>query len=255
MTIAFISAVWRRVSLTAVWWQQMDRFRAVFQQHGFETFTAVSGSEPEHAALCRAHGGLWVEHENRPLGAKWNAVAHAALARGADYLFILGSDDFFSTSLLLQYADALKDRVPYVGLDGLYIYSLPLDQLLSFHPRIEGRHLVIQPTPDHPKLMIAYPKNNPTLLGSGRCIQRSLFMNRETYWDADRDHGLDASLARNLVLPLPKLLVRDSDSFAVDVKSGGANIWSFDHLRDTCAPAPPELIHSLPEWEALQCLR
>lgn len=233
----------------------MDRFRAVFRQHGFETFTAVSGSEPEHAALCRAHDGVWVECPNRPVGTKWNTVARAALARGADYLFCLGSDDFFSTPLLLQYAAALKDRVPYVGLSSLYIYSLPLDQLLSFHPRIVGHHLVVQPTPDHAKVLIRYPKGNPTLFGAGRTMHRSLFEGRSAFWDADRDHGLDASLARNLVLPAPRLLVHNLDSFVVDVKGGEENIWSFDHLRDTCAPEAPELIHSLPEWGALRALR
>jgi hypothetical protein len=225
------------------------RWAFVNAGHSAEIF--VAGSEIEHRDLCESNGCQWVEHENEPVGAKWNAVARRALDWAADYIFILGSDDFFSDSLIAEYVDLPRQRVVHAGLRGVYIYEPESDRLLSLMAN-QGRFCT---KPGDSDLRVAKKGSKPAV-GTGRLVHRSCFDWHETYWEPHKNRALDASLQKTLRLPPARLISLSEGRLAVDVKTG-TNIWSFDSLAEVysgCLLESSDILHSLPEWEAIRSL-
>lgn len=117
LRIAVVTPVYRRVRLTALWWQHIERVRRQWAPDRVDVF--VAGDEPEHAVLCAEHGGHWC-HEPNVVSDKFNAAWNAALATAPDYLMVLGSDDFLTIPLSAQIQARMHAADVYFGLRSVY---------------------------------------------------------------------------------------------------------------------------------------
>lgn len=238
MKLAVCAGLWDRHELALPWWRALDRLRRTWQAAGHTVELVVGGSEPAHAAHCRAFGGVWVQTPNRPLGRKLNTTVEAAFWRGADYLLITGADDFLAPAVVEAYLPAIAAGERYVGLRGIYFTELATGRTCLFRGYPSGHWRAGEP------------------LGAGRLLHRSLLLDGRP-WDDDRDKGLDRSMTNRLLLPRATLLDVGPAAVAIDVKTP-ANIWGFDKMAKHADPRvrvdPPELA-TLPEWAELRALR
>lgn len=246
--------MWGRVPLTRVWWKGTIRIRKQFNDAGISTQIFVAGDEPEHSELCRQHEGAWAECENTYLGAKWNQVAKAALKWGADYIFILGSDDFFGPGLIDRYITAIRKNSVHAGLQGIYMYEPRTDRALRLVADTKGNY----PTAPGAVTVRRIHRNKP-VIGAGRLLHRSIFAGHDYYWEPEKNRALDASMTKTLRLPPARLFVPSPEQLAVDIKTE-TNIWSFDTLLDVfkdtgCVLPDSSELHSLPEWQEIRALQ
>lgn len=93
--IAVIAPFWQRDMTTALFFAHMAAHASLCEKHGISLRLIAVGSEGE---ASREMAGLWsdyVEFENQPLGAKFNAGFRAARDFEPDYVMTMGSDTFF----------------------------------------------------------------------------------------------------------------------------------------------------------------
>lgn len=243
MLVAIVAAAWGRPQLIAPWWAQIHRIVDQWDAAGIDTAVIVAGSEPDHEAACLDNGGIWVHSRNRPLGRKHNVAAGVAQSLQADYMFVVGTDDFFSPELIAQYIPLIKDRVLYAGIKGCYFWEPSTDRIGFF----EG-----------------YAPNSGSVnrsLGTGRLIHSSL-LNRVNWqpWDRSVNSGLDHSLECALHYPKATLLQVGPEAVCLDVKTR-QNIWSFNMIAASYPGVGNGLLSSqaillkLPEHAALAALQ
>lgn len=252
MKVALCSAVWGRFDLTALWWRAVSRVRMQLRDADIQSDAIVAGSEDSHEELSYQAGGYWVYSENERLGQKWNDVVNAALRDGADYIFILGSDDFFGPGLIKQYISSIQRGVRYVGMSGLYFYEPTTNRTLLLQADQWGNY---PSAPDACRVQRLKHKRKQTFFGAGRLLHRSFFEGHEQFWKPDICHGLDANMARNLNLPpADELIFTSPEAVLVDVKTR-ENIWSFDKLAAVypfCLQPDASALASLPELSLIR---
>ena len=104
--------------------KHMKEHEAHAAQRGLGLRTYVAGSEGEETRLeAERIGHHYIEVDNDPLGAKFNAAVRMALDDGVDYVLIMGSDTFFMPSLWDQYRDLVNAGIQYVGIRDLYMWD------------------------------------------------------------------------------------------------------------------------------------
>lgn len=260
MKIALCSAVWGRVPLTRIWWKATDRLCYTLRSSGIDARVFVGGSESAHFQLCAtSRHGQWVEAANGQLGEKWNSTARAALAWGADYIFILGSDDFFDDAMIHEYARLATADVPYAAMRTIYMYEPISERAVLFDnaKRLKPSHA---DSPDPSKCQIIFlgeSQKNPALttMGAGRLIHCSFFEGHDTFWSPNKSSGLDASMTATLGLPLAHIVPTET-GIALDVKTA-ENIWSLDSLIEwypDCELPNASILAGLPEWDDIRTL-
>jgi len=79
------------------------------------------GSERKRSKALAVPGTWYIEHRNKPLGKKFNAGIRKALEMGADYVLIMGSDQFADVSMLDKYIELMEEDVPYAGVLDTYV--------------------------------------------------------------------------------------------------------------------------------------
>lgn len=264
MKIALCSAVWGRVPLTRVWWRGIERVVKTFREAGIEAQAFVSGSESAHGRLHLKYeesgvAAPWVEAPNRPLGHKWNLTAQAALAWDADYLFILGSDDFFDDRMVREYARLAQSGMDYAAMRTIYMFEPSSGRAILFD---NAKRLKPSPVdgPHDGKVQIVYlgaSKADPAkvTMGAGRLIHRKFFEGHSEFWEPQKSRALDASMQKLLQLPEAHIISSDI-GIAVDVKTE-ENIWPLDDLIEwypDCALPDTTVLSSLPEWDDIRSL-
>lgn len=238
LRIAVVAALWGRQLLAPLWWQAVDRLAAAWDAAGHTVEVVVGGSEAEHQVRAEAHGAVWVETPNQPLGRKWNNTMAAAFERGADYLLVLGSDDFLAPALVEAYLPHLARGERYIGLAGIYFTDLATGRTCLFRGYAKGHRRYREP------------------VGAGRLLHRSLLLDGRP-WDELKERGLDSSMTERLQLPAAALLPVGPHAVAVDIKTA-ENLWRFHRVvRSAGGPVQvdPAFLASLPEWEGLRSLR
>lgn len=78
----------------------------LLNKNGMAFVVCVGG--PEEREVCESAGAFFVEHENRPLGKKWNAGFQKASELACDGVVFVGSSDWLSDNWM----DVM---VPYMG--------------------------------------------------------------------------------------------------------------------------------------------
>jgi hypothetical protein len=106
-----VTPVWRRYELTRVcMMQRAEMVKGLREKYGIECVVVYVGDEPEHEGAAREYGFEWVEHDNKGLGAKWNAGYKRARDLGCTHVMAMGSDGFLHESVIGE-APLYDDRV------------------------------------------------------------------------------------------------------------------------------------------------
>lgn len=171
MNIVVITTLWRRPEIAGL-------MLARLQKQGM--CVVAAGSEGETSRrLAEDHGAHYIEWENKPLGAKWNAALRAAKAFDPDGVVVLGSDNFVSSSLFSAWERGLATGIEYMGLIDGWMY-MPADEKFVYWPGYVGLR-----------------RNEP--LGSSRCYSRELLDRVDWHlWEDHLDRNLDDSVTRFL---------------------------------------------------------
>lgn len=206
MQIAVLTAVWRRYTLTALYWQWMTHLRAWWAPHDVHAFVAVS--DDEHESMAQNAGARTIRVLNAPAGQKFSAVLMAA--RDHDAVLVMGSDDF----LCRRTADALLAActvtgATYVGLEDLYFLRAVTGSVRYWSGH--GAHRRGEPA------------------GCGRLFHRNLLEACDwKLWPRDRHRGFDApSHAVAAAHAEPHVIcLREIGGTALDVKTAvNLNLW------------------------------
>jgi hypothetical protein len=219
--IGVLITLWKRPGLAGL---VLSRCKSIKEKLSplLDLEVMVVGSEGEASrVLAAANGFEYLECNNNPLGAKYNAGLRALKERDVDAVVLVGSDDFVDHRLFSTYAAGLRAGYALLGI--LDMYLLDLENLRTCYWRGYG------------------PRGGRQgeSLGLGRCISRSLLDQVNwTLWDDTLNRGLDGSMIERLAshllasperFPLGTFSIREHGISAIDVKSD-VNLWSFDEM-------------------------
>ena len=125
INITIVTPVWQRPLLTAIYLRHLTRLVQSARGYGFNLGAVIVGSErgASYGLVQKLTSFNYVEHPNKPLGAKFNKGVEKALERGADYVLIMGSDQFVRPSIFKEYAAAIEAGHEYVGVHDTYIWD------------------------------------------------------------------------------------------------------------------------------------
>lgn len=179
MIFAVHIACWQRLELFDLVLQQLQIVRA--QLEPLHTLrVVVAGSEGDKSrAVAEGRDALYVEVQNRPLGAKVNAAVKACAAFRPDGVVGLGSDDLVTAGLFRHWASCLEHDTGYMGVRDLYCYDVA-QQRLVYWPGYRG-------------------KRSGEAVGAGRCLSAALV--EKLGWapfKGELNLNLDASLMARL---------------------------------------------------------
>lgn len=82
-----------------------------------------SGDGPEEKKLCESLGAVWVHHNNKPLGAKWNASFYKAKDYNPDAVVFVGSSDWISDDWFSSMRPHVE-KYGFAGVPGCYMADL-----------------------------------------------------------------------------------------------------------------------------------
>lgn len=230
MRIVIPTCMWQRPAVFEVYARGIRRLR---RSSKHEIVAIMCGSEGEVSeSLARKHGFPYIEFQNRPLGAKYNARMLFASAFDPDYVLMLGSDDIISTDLLKAYEKEMEKGTDFMGILDLYIYNVATKQTTYCQGYTNER---VGET-----------------VGVGRCLSRNLLQQLNWQpWIDSRNSSLDGAMMTKLgSLNYSKKTFRlkELDAFAMDIKSGN-NISPFRIDKDHVLTNPELMYNYLPKRE------
>jgi hypothetical protein len=199
---AIVTAVHGRREVTQMF---VDHYR------DWDVLKICVASTDDDVQFMRDNGWHVVQHENRPLGAKWNAVIRFALEFEWEQLIQVGSDDLMNPKYL-----NFANHVAFGGVKTLYFWEKESGECMKY----------------------TYVGNRKDyILGAGRVMSRYVV---ETVWKETEgelfpnhyNKGLDSGSELHIKLSgFKPELIQLPYPMIVDVKSG-ENIWSFKTLKD-----------------------
>jgi len=100
MRLVFVQAAWRRYEVTRLALAQRAHLCGELAGRGIEA-TAVIVADDDNLAIAAEFGFATVERDNAQLGRKFNdGLEHACVELEADYVVLIGSDDWMHIDLL-----------------------------------------------------------------------------------------------------------------------------------------------------------
>lgn len=208
-----------RIGLSIPTWKRPEITRCVMEYY---RSLAIDGIEFVLTAVD-SEGNDWpgwqtFQVPNTAVSDKYNAGAQILREFGPDWSLMIGSDDFISP----QYFELLRDLGPeieYVEFETLYVVDPGTWR--CFHAKFR--------------------------VGAGRALRAS-FMDRIGWqpWPGDpRSRNVDGMMYAHTAGLKSKLIIPDTEKrnfAAVDVKTPGVNIWSYDDLWPR-----------VPKWSRREC--
>ena len=179
MKIVVLTALWKRPEIASLMLSNLQQIRQELEGTVDLEVLAVGSEGAESARLAGEHGALYVEHQNQPLGAKWNVGLIAVQPLNPDAVLVFGSDNFPDTRLIYQWAEFLWEGYDYLGFLDAYIMHVPSWRMIrwfGYHNHRRGESI-----------------------GSGRCYSRRL-LDRAGWslWNGSLQKGLDWSVTQKL---------------------------------------------------------
>lgn len=171
--LAVVCAFWRRPQLTAAMFAWTARMAK--RCNGFDMDLIAVGSEGESSRQCAEQAGwFYVEVPNEPLGRKWQSGVDVAMARGANAVMLLGSDDFGTEHVFRAAAKAIfEDDATVFGFSDFYFIG-------------QGPRACYWPGYTESSGRMGEP------MGAGRTFSRELLdAVRGRLWHDDLERGLD----------------------------------------------------------------
>jgi len=215
MKIVVITCLWKREDVAKLMLDNLRWRKEQVAGDGIEVEVLACGSEGlKSQTLARSHGAHYMEYENQPLGAKFNAALLGAQGFNPDAVMVLGSDNLVNAEIFRAWAKYLDAGKEYLGfLDG-YMFDTVSHLLVQWHGYKRQMRL-----------------GEP--LGSGRCYSRSL-LNRAEWklWDSRKRESLDWSVTQRMKTLKPDYMFGRMEDF--DIRHIGLktpeNICSFRNL-------------------------
>jgi len=243
-SIALLTCLWRRWPLTGLVLAHYADLRESMADRLTLELVCVGSEGDVSRTAAEAAGAHYLEHDNLPLGAKFNAGLTLARSLETEAVLIAGSDDLADVQLLERYRCGLVEGARFMGLRDMYFLDLRTRRLCFWPGYKPG------------------PRYGDTL-GFGRLIHRELLDTLDwQLWDDALSKGLDASMSARLQphlydwarFPSRTLRCMEDSVVAVGVKSD-TNIWTFDQVAAVTRPrrldAMPFIRNHFPSLEAL----
>jgi hypothetical protein len=241
MRLAIVTAVWGRPQTTAIFWRGAQRLAAAWAPHTTTVYAA--GSQAMHRELAAQYGGVFVEHDNEPLSAKFNSACRRAMDDGAEYLIILGSDDLISPQLATLMREAMEADVTYVGATGCFF---------------------VEPRTRRAAQIVGHASRSRwgETVGPGRVVhRRAVEQAGGRLWPLKVRYGLDWRMTLRLQWSgtpgTDRQFPLTETAFIADIK-GPENVWSYDKVaRHTHIVIPADyeaILAELPEAPWLRAL-
>jgi len=95
--------------------------RRLLQKNGLKHVICVGG--PEEESVCLSEGAYFIEHENRPLGKKWNAGFNFARHLNIEGVVFVGSSDWLSDNWMDEITP-LMGEYDLVGKPDFYMVDI-----------------------------------------------------------------------------------------------------------------------------------
>lgn len=115
MRIAAVIAVHGRLPLLE------HTIRRLYKKNKVDYVICVGG--PEEESVCKYAGAIFIHHENKPLGKKWNAGFLEAKKLNPDACIFVGSSDWLSDNWL-EYSCLYVDQYDLVGKPDFYLLDI-----------------------------------------------------------------------------------------------------------------------------------
>lgn len=96
--------------------------RRLYVKNGCEK-VICAGDQPEDKKLCESLGAVWVTHNNRPLGAKWNSSFYKAKDFNPDAVLFVGSSDWLSDNWITTMRPHVEQH-GFAGVPGCYMADI-----------------------------------------------------------------------------------------------------------------------------------
>lgn len=135
MNFVLVMPIYRRPKLTSFvlrhWHRQIHRLRGQVNLH----LVCVGSEGGESSSLITGLTDVmsYIEHENEPLSAKWNAGVQVAKHIRPDAVISVGSDDILSDEILLAFQAKLLEGHDLIGLRDLWFFDIA-KQYLGYWP-------------------------------------------------------------------------------------------------------------------------
>lgn len=205
MKIAFVSAVWKRHEVFELFAHGVVLLQKSFPLIQIQAF--VAGSEGAASKrVVEKFGFGYVETPNQPLGKKMNVAVMASKKWAPDFCVLLGSDDIIAPSLFSLYLKEAINKTDYTYLLDCYFFDVTTKKGLYWG---------------------GYDKthNRGHAAGIGRMLSNRLMtaIGWRPWYDDKMHHVLDTAMNQKLshISHTKRAInLRDSNAFALDIKSG-----------------------------------
>jgi hypothetical protein len=242
MKITIVTAFWQRAHISGAYWMGISRLKDAAKAVGVRVTTSASVSPEDRAnqELAEQHADRTYVVSNTPLSSKWNAACLAAKSLRPDFIYVMGSDDLVSNSLLLSQIEEMKSGTQHSGVSDFYIWCTLTGQALYW--------------PGYPRDNIRYGRS----IGLGRFYSKEILNSVQwKLWpESGASSGMDNLIDERMIsMGIPLLAKPCSiwEGVALDLKSK-TNIWGFEKWkRNRAYSADTTLLRSLfPEIRALE---
>lgn len=145
-----------------------------------------SGDGVAERELCEELGAVWVPHQNKPLGAKWNVAFRKAMEFNPDAVLYVGSSDFISDNWVPVMRTYVEQH-GFVGVPGCHFLDIC----------VEGLRCCYWPGYKHTRY---HRDRGDETIGIGRMISGTL-MDKIGWepFDSRYDNSLDRSMKERLL--------------------------------------------------------
>lgn len=263
MKILVYTCMFNRPQISDLFLTNMEKVKQYISLWAeLDIFACVTGADS--AQVCRDHGVTFFEHENEPLGLKWNAGMERAIKyNDFDYVMIMGDDDLMNPHLMDLYQPLMQEGVHYFGVGSIYFYSALQNKAIEFSYNqpdkligccrmisrealtTTGFMVEVQARRDIRSFnMIKNQKYSiPAHIANYLSALRLVYMGGKPYfnlWDQYANKGLDnASELALISAGYYPVKVKTPYVMVTDIKSG-QNIWKYEHLLYAGLEVPVE---------------
>jgi len=201
--------------------------KRLYEKNGVYKVICVGDGAREHT-LCKSLGAVWVSHQNKPLGAKWNAAFFRAKDYYHDACLFVGSSDWIGDNWIGEMRPHLKDN-DLVGTAGCNFLHLGKEMKACYWPGYVGRR-------------------EGESIGIGRLISKRI-LNRINHspFDPKLDNSMDYSMIQRVERAGGKIATVEINAQSVSIST---DLWPNKHnfLSHYNGILPSKRIENAENW-------
>lgn len=206
MKIGILTCMWKRPEVFRIFATGLNRLK-----DEFDIVTLSIGSEGKLSKnLCKEYKINYLEFNNKPLGAKFNAGMSIMKTFRPDYVMVMGSDDLISDKTFKTIYEYCLNGYDMIGFTDLWFYDL-ITKKLVYWPGYGNRGTK------------ADSARKGEAIGLGRTLSAKILDKLSWQpWRSDINSGLDWWMYQYLKkMKLNKKIfsLKENNLFAVDLKS------------------------------------